>query len=123
MWGSGYAGLGCRRIHNARPAAINTHHVPQRPIALAAAASNGKSSAPADGAPRTPSVTAAVPTKTIAALPRPTTIANGIDRFGSLTSPAMIAGRMKPSHVKKNAAASPSTPLTLFPKIGVRLEV
>jgi len=24
MWGSGYAGLGCRRIHNARPAASDS---------------------------------------------------------------------------------------------------
>ena len=85
------------------------------------AASNGVSSAPTALAPRTPSVIAPTVRNTTAAIATPPTIPNGMARRGSLTSLAMIAARMNPSHDQKKIAAPASNPSgPLSPRIGPR---
>ena len=56
----------------------------------------------------------------MAAKAMPPIIAKGIVRFGSLTSEAMMAMRMKPSQLQTKMAAPASTGSTPGPNAGVR---
>src|SRR5439155_7918563 len=86
-----------------------------------AAASIGVSCRPISSAPSTPRVIAPTPVNITAAIATPPTTATGIVLRESLTSPAMIAIRMKPSQVQKKIAAATATPRgPLSPKTGER---